>query len=153
METELQIKNKNKLKRIFKTIGSLKKWTIVMDITSEKWFMYHRGELLIKVEGKFSEDIIELIVLVPIFSEVNTAVEIFLRPLVSEKDVRDLIKKDSLILQNETIYYIKTVILKANTKNLTAVLIEHINQISNTCDNLAQVVQAKADFISEINLN
>ncbi len=153
METKLQIKNKIKIKRIFKTLRSLKKWIIVEDNTSIKWFIYQNGELFVKVEGNISEDIIELKVLMPLFTEVNKAMEILLRPLVSEKDIREILKKESLTLQNETIYYTQKLTLKANTKYLAAIIIDNLNQMSNTGDILTHLVQAKADYISEIILN
>ena len=89
----------------------------------------------------------------PFIDEVNKAIEILLRPLVLEKDIKEILGNDILNLQNETIYLTRNSKIKSSQRNVDVLLLNNIIELDQSCGKLGQILEAKVNFISEISLN
>ncbi len=89
----------------------------------------------------------------PFIDEVNKAIEILLRPLVLEKDIKEILGNDILNLQNETIYLTRNSKIKSTQRNVDVLLLNNIIELDQSCGKLGQILEAKVNFISEISLN
>ena len=153
METALYIRSKNKLVKSFNFLHKLKHWLIIEAKDTDKWLVYEKGELLIRIECEFIIDSIIFKISKPIVEEVSKADEILLIPLLLEKDIRDIINTDKIILKDDNIYLYKILNLKLNAKNSNVIILNQINDLINSFDKLTTAFQSKLDYILQIKLN
>ena len=125
----------------------------MQDSKSDRWFIYKNGELLLKIIGDISEEIITLTIMSPFIPEIETAGEIFLRQSFMDWEFRKLFENIHIKKKNDVLYLVKTIVVNKRKKNFQLYLSDQINIVINDSEKLSQTVLAKIDLISQIKLN
>lgn len=153
MESTNYIKNKNRIKNTLQSISKLKNWVLVQDKKSDRWYIYDKGDLLFKIAGNISEELITLTFIFPFIYEMQIATEIFLRQSFMDWDFRQLFNKISINKKDDMFYLVKKVSIKKNRANLQLYLLDQINETLSDLERLSQAVKKRIEIVSQVKLN
>jgi len=153
MENTLYIKEKTKIRKSFRSLAHLKNWVIIDSEFEHKWFIYEKGNLLFKIQCEFLNNAVIIKLFMPFVLDITASAEIMLRPLLFERDMREILKSDHFALQGDTIFINKNIKLPVKSRFFTATIINQINEMLLSNLNISMILQSKLDYITEIKLN
>ncbi len=153
METTSYIKNKNKLKNAVQFIGQLKNWKVIEANGLNKWIIYEKGELLARIEYELTPENLLLKISTPVLDNVSISDEIMVRPLLLEKNIREILKSDRLVLIDDIFYLYKNVKIDIKKQNFKAHLLNILSEIITSVDIISVNVEIKINNFMQTRLN
>jgi hypothetical protein len=153
MKTTTHIKNRNRLFTNLRKICSLRNWLLISAEVENKWLIYEKGELILKVSAEITEDTVILTLFTLLLQDMSKSDEVFLRGMLSEKDIRDQVKSCTIKLFTESVWLSKHLRLNVNKKDTSIMLLNAVDELLMTRNNACIYIQNKMDYLLFVKLN
>ena len=153
MKTQSKITNKERVKSQINSLAKFKGMRVLEEPNVNVWKLFERDQLIANIELEIFESFNSGKIKVPIFSDVSISLEIFIKSVLIDPDIREIINQDKLYKIGDTIFISRPIKYKIGSHNSRNILSYTIQDLIEKADKLGSYMDCRLATVQQFKLN